>query len=135
MTYGQFFYTLGLGGLLSLCISVGTTSYMLNQRGNVENTVTVADTKTSWEDAQEAARKLEQKVQQEKERADEQFSKYAGAKVINVRSVPDLIQAKAMIEEGKLFCQRNSSVLLKVKFYGDVEVVPPSVWCANGDFK
>ncbi|QTJ63383.1 hypothetical protein [Salmonella phage STWB21] len=135
MTYGQFFYTLGLGALVSLAISFGVTEYMLNQRDKAEVQETPTQHKDKWEEAKKAAMEMEQRHRQQSEYADEQFSRFTGVTVIDVLRSGDTNQAKIMVEEGKIFCQNKGSVLFKIKFYGNVEEVPPSMWCANGVFK
>ncbi|AXY84962.1 hypothetical protein HOV60_gp037 [Escherichia phage vB_Eco_mar003J3] len=135
MTNGKFLLVLGLNALVSLAITLGVSDFMLNQRDKVEIQETPTQHKDKWEEAKKAAMEMEQRHRQQGEYADEQFSRFTGVTVIDVLRSGDTNQAKIMVEEGKIFCQNSGSVLFKIKFYGNVEEVPPSMWCANGVFK
>ncbi|QIO01802.1 hypothetical protein SPThor_120 [Salmonella phage SP_Thor] len=134
MTYSQFFYSLGLGALVSLCISMGTTGYMLSQRdADLPKPVTKEVYVYASPEVQAIAERnrvlAEANVALKQIELDEALSKYSGVEVVDAYKMEDSIEVKLQIEEGKRFCKMNDSSLVKIKFY---ETISPYIKCSNG---
>lgn len=135
MTNGQFFFTLGLNALVSLAISLGVSSYMVNQRDKVDEDAPVSISVTEYvnpeikEMAERNKLLSEANVLIKQIELDEALSNYAGAEVVDAYKMNDTIEVKLQIEEGRRFCSMNNATLTKIKFYSHSR---PLVKCSNG---